>query len=197
MCIIRYMQGNVRKELKMSMGERVAPWVGAAFGIVLLAGLVVVLARSMPAKNERTPEPARPDVVVLKTEAMPADSGASHPAAVRHVYECIVDGQRIFSDQRCGPDAAVRAIQESNTFEPPQIPDEAADVPATSTQRRVSPDSNARLPENCDAYENEVERWDARMRQSYASSEGEYLRARRAEANEAFYACIRRRRSGG
>ena len=42
------------------MGERLAPWLGAAFGSVLLGGFMVLVARSMPVKNEHTSEPAPP-----------------------------------------------------------------------------------------------------------------------------------------
>jgi hypothetical protein len=153
----------------------------------------VLLARSMPGRNERASEPTLPDTVVLKSEALPAEQRATGPATERHVYECPEDGLRVFSDERCGTNATVRSVQESNTFTAPPIaaPTTVEAAPRLATAVRTD---TARSRKDCEPYEAEVKRWDERMRRGYRSAEGEYLRAQRSEANDAFYACIRRNR---
>jgi hypothetical protein len=109
------------------------PWV---LGGMLALGAVAAIAVGLP---DPTPggAPAAPNTAVSASnaQASPSAASAAHvaasadlsPAVVStnarpqlppgHVWECDVNGQRVFSDVQCGTHATVRQLTELNLFD--------------------------------------------------------------------------------
>jgi hypothetical protein len=109
------------------------PWV---LGGMLALGAVAAIAVGLP---DPTPEgaPTAPNTAVSASKAQAAPSAASvahaaAPAALSaaavatnarpqlppgQVWECDVNGQRVFSDVQCGTHATVRQLTELNVFD--------------------------------------------------------------------------------
>lgn len=120
---------------------------------MLALGAVAAIAVGLP---DSTPAgaPAAPNTAVTAGAAQAAQSAASaaHPAASTaaspvavatkarpqlppgQVWECEVNGQRVFSDVQCGAHATVRQLAELNVFDP-----SAAYGPATPRPYRDGP----------------------------------------------------------
>ena len=138
-----------------------------------------------------------PDVVV------PADDVG--PGAVG-VYECTVNGQRVLSDQPCGPDARVRVLEvdrpdprevarlQQQTWAAQSGATPAASVPMPQSSRRSGgAETMAANDGICRAIDQAIANLNARMRQGYTSQEGERLRAEwhRLQEQRADYDCGR------
>ena len=105
------------------------------------------------------------------------------------VYECVVSGQRVVSDRPCGagaqartlvvdqPDPREAARLRQQQWKAQQQSARAYATPAASgaTAAVATESANAGA---CAAVDQAIEALNARMRQAYSSSEGEYLRER-------------------
>jgi hypothetical protein len=109
------------------------PWV---LGGILALGAVAAFAVGLP---DPTPggAPTAPNTAVSASTAQPVPSAASatHPAAPAdlspvvvsrnarpqlppgQVWECDINGQRVFSDVQCGTQATVRQLTELHVFD--------------------------------------------------------------------------------
>jgi hypothetical protein len=107
------------------------PWV---LGGMLALGAVAALAVGVP---DATPGGAPPEPTSASTTAPAAPGAAStlHPAAPAdlspvvvstharpqlppgQVWECVINGQRVFSDTQCGTRATVRQLAEMNVID--------------------------------------------------------------------------------
>jgi hypothetical protein len=107
------------------------PWV---LGGMLALGTVAALAAGLP---DATPGGAPPEPTSASTTAPAAPGAAStlHPAAPAdlspvvvstharpqlppgQVWECVINGQRVFSDTQCGTRATVRQLAEMNVID--------------------------------------------------------------------------------
>jgi hypothetical protein len=102
------------------------------------------------------------------------------------VYECTVNGQRVASDQPCGPGAQLRTLtvdhpdpsevtaQQQRTWLAQQTTDDTSNSRANGSQ---AVDPAAANQSACAAVERQIAALNARMRQGYTSQEGEWLRA--------------------
>ena len=131
---------------------------------------------------------------------VPAERAAADGArqSAVSVYECIVNGQRVLSDQPCGPEARARTVvidqpdpqevlrQQQRTWAAQQGAGPRADgsVERAATVRSAVPSSMAQatpqaLPNQgaCAAIDQAIANLNSRMRAGYTSQEGEWLRA--------------------
>lgn len=102
------------------------PWICGALLLAIAAIAPAVAAPpATPAAVAQTPVkaaavPPVPTTPVAAREALPAGE----------VWECVVNGERIFSDTRCGAHPTVRQLNAVNTMEAtPILPPEAFDPP--------------------------------------------------------------------
>lgn len=162
-------------------------WIIACILVVTIVGAFRVAATSGPHSADALPpqEPSQPALPV--TDAVPRPSERPNPEkaelAYSTVFECRTEGQRVFSDRRCGPNVEVRAIgvpnrmdaQDTSILSTPEAVlarsqyerRDATDVPATGGNQG-----------ECQALEQEKNSIDARMRSGYTSQEGEWYRER-------------------
>jgi len=134
-----------------------------------------------------SPSPSSP--LIVSTSAAPQGS------SIAEVYECEKDGQRILSDQPCGPSADVVKVMAPNRMNAQDTSSLYRDLPsgrsyATPRPRRASYDDESRICQSIDAQINAI---NTRMRQAYTSWEGEQLRRRLRQLSDERYdaRCIR------
>ena len=109
------------------------PWVlGAMLALGAVAAIAVGLPDPTPADAPTAPNTAAPAGTARAAQsaaaahpAAPADSSSVAVAAKPRpqlppgqVWECEVNGQRVFSDVQCGAHATVRQLTELNVFDP-------------------------------------------------------------------------------
>jgi hypothetical protein len=124
---------------------------------------------------------------------VPAERAAADGArqSAVSVYECIVNGQRVLSDQPCGPEARARTVvidqpdpqevlrQQQRTWAAQSGTTPAAPVPAPQSSRRSGgAEAMAANEQACRWVDEAIANLNARMRQGYTSQEGEYYRKR-------------------
>ena len=107
------------------------------------------------------------------------------------VFECMKDGQRIFSDRRCGPSVEVRVIGPSNRMDrqDTSILSTPEAVLARSQYERQDAEmlaSDTHQAE-CQALEQEKDSINARMRSGYTSPQGEWFRERLRTIGDRYY----------
>jgi hypothetical protein len=165
--------------------------------IILVVALHVAVPRSTAADvRTAAPSPALPpttsEVVGLGERFRAAPSRNPDQWLVESVFECRQGGVTVFSDHRCGADAAVRAIRAPNLMEatPVYSNEEGAPAPiqaAPQIQIQASMSRGGTHDEICREIELEKDRIDARMREGYSSGEGEILRERRNSLSSRYY----------
>lgn len=107
------------------------------------------------------------------------------------VFECRVNGQRIYSDQRCGSMSEEHPIQAPNRMD-------AQDTGILSSPEEVLARSRSELgyalepvvdtgADECTRIEDEQNSIDARMRKGYTASEGEWFRSRLRVLSARYY----------
>jgi hypothetical protein len=112
-------------------------------------------------------------------------------ARIATVFECRVRGQRIYSDQRCGPEADERPIQAPNRMDSQDTsilssPDVVLERSRSERGSTEEPVVNSARSE-CDRIEQEKNSINARMREGYGSPEGERLRDRLRLLGDRYY----------
>ena len=115
----------------------------------------------------------------------PPEASLERPAAdtrIATVFECRVNGQRIYSDQRCGSKAEEHSIQAPNRMDPQDT--SMLSSPEAVLARSRSERTYAEVPvidparADCSSIEEEKNSINARMRAGYTSPEGEWFRDR-------------------
>ena len=125
------------------------------------------------------PPPAVPRVASDFTERAPA-APAHHAGVIASVYECRTGGRRVFSDERCGSDARVRAIQAPSRMDAQdtRILAEPVLEPVRFNAPETGSGSAADNRAECMSLESQRDAINARMREGYGAGEGEILRER-------------------
>lgn len=173
--------------------------IGAIFIGVLgtaLFGIVLWLTRHI---DHPTEQQAAVSQVSVPREASLQQSysvaSAEATAAPSHqVFECVVNGQHVYSDYPCDTTRQTRNVTPQNVYA------------TTTTMYPESPDANYSTPqtrrgeeamkptEDCSEFETSVKRIDERMRHGYGEPEGEMLRGQRRQAATARDDCKRHNR---
>lgn len=115
--------------------------------------------------------------------------GAS-PSSIAQVYECRVNGQRVFSDQPCAADAAQRDITVQNSV---NARDAVIDYrPTSSTQAKrkstsVVAEAKEKRQMRCEALQDEKSSLTSRLRAGYNVKQGERLRDRLRKVDSQYY----------
>jgi hypothetical protein len=124
--------------------------------------------------------------------AIPAAAPSDSPTVLRHVFQCVVQGQRVFSDSQCAPDAKTVAIPESNRMPPPPLV-YSPGVDLRGPVRIDDEETEAAIvgKKNCAYIEQAIERLDERMRHGYGSVEGERLHQLHRDLNSQLDDCKR------
>lgn len=177
---------------------------GVAFGALVLGGQfaggperqaltgevgsVAETAESNPAGEDQQAR-AEPTITAPDNQAtMPRSIGGR--TSVVHLYDCVVDGQRVFTDQPCvgegqartlvvaQPEPREAALQQQRLWrEQQQV---ARTIASSRLRYQGSSPAVESLPSNqasCQSIDQAIERLNTRMRQRYSSWEGEQLRA--------------------
>lgn len=148
-------------------------------------------AISEPAAANQDSPIAEPLNAPSTEAASPSEPEAPLRAPSGTAYECLKDGQRVFSDYPCGDSAKTRDVTPQNVYVAPSYP-QRQPVAIYNDQRQTRAAES--YQEDCTPYEDDVRRIDARMRSGYTSAEGEWLREQRRRATGARDDCQRRNR---
>lgn len=101
------------------------------------------------------------------------------PAMAAHVYECNVEGKRVFSDQPCGTDARQREIGTSNRMEAQDTSILQRHEPAPKRPSTAAADDDTeRRREACNRLREQKEEIRTRMRLGYTAAQGIRLEER-------------------
>jgi hypothetical protein len=177
------------------------PWLLALGVVVGVLGLAWLSLEPSSESMLTPPEPQALSAVEPAVEPLPLTTlrpDVTSPAvpvprgAVR-VYQCVLAGQKVLSDQPCGPDAVERIVdtRELNTFRETPLPMAARPVLQQPAPTGAAPQvpSQPVQPGNaqqCEQILAWIDRINARMRQGYTSQQGEWLRAQWHKAKNAY-----------
>jgi len=157
--------------------------------IFMLRENVNPLTAAAPAAAAATAGTSLPggDVRGAAYSAVPAPGNIE---TIATVYECSVDGHRMFSDQRCGRGARARDIHAPNRMD--AMDTGTLDEPVSATTQFAQPPAfQVRAPEDntaeCTAIEQEKDSINAHMREGYSAAEGEHLRERLRRLDDRYY----------
>lgn len=110
---------------------------------------------------------------------------------IARIYECTIDGQRVFSDQVCAADARQRDISAPNRMTARETAigyRAAAESTGTARSRAAAELSNGDVPQaRCAALLRDKNYINSRMRAGYTNNEGEHLRARLRLIDSEYY----------
>jgi hypothetical protein len=114
------------------------------------------------------------------------------PSHAAQVYECKVNGQRIFSDQPCAADAAKREVTESNTMSAREanIGYRSSAIKTTDTKRQRSAEADHTADKRlarCAKLNNDKLTVNSKLRAGYKNNEGERLRDRLRKLDGEYY----------
>lgn len=123
------------------------------------------------------------------------DVGAATPQRtepiIARVYECVINGQRVFSDQVCAADARQRDISAPNRMAAQEaaIGYRAVGKSSAIARQRVDAESSNDdvKRSQCDALLQDKNYINSRMRAGYTNNEGERLRARLRKIDSDYY----------
>jgi hypothetical protein len=77
---------------------------------------------SLPGGAALSSAAARPAPTAIGGERSPQSASVAHtPLAAGQVWQCVIDGQRIFSDAPCGEHASIRQLRELNVMDAPPV----------------------------------------------------------------------------
>jgi hypothetical protein len=106
-------------------------------------------------------------------------------SATTQVYECKVEGRRIFSDQPCAADAKQRDIGESNRMDAQPVSITTPDAPVKKKRVVDSSDKKQRVA-RCNRIREQLENIRSQERAGYTAKQGERLRERRVKLDEQY-----------
>jgi hypothetical protein len=172
------------------------PWILGGLLIVLVAVAIGC------ASSDQSGPPASAPLSQSSAVPLPAEfsrpptltarnSGPPAPAPHR-VWECMVNGQRTFSDSPCGTTSTIRQLSEINRMDPtpapasvtndnPPSPSYAPNYTVQSYDRSMN-DSSV-----CEGLKEEVNAIHERMRHLYTNPEGNYYRAQLRKISDRQY----------
>jgi hypothetical protein len=163
--------------------------VAVVAAIFMLRSNVDALTAAAPAAAAPTPGISLPggEVRGAASSAVPAPGDIE---TIATVYECSVDGHRMFSDQRCGRGARARDIHAPNRMDPTDT--SILDEPVSAAAQFAQPPAyQVRVPHDdtaeCAAIEQEKASINAHMREGYSAAEGERLRERLRRLDDRYY----------
>jgi hypothetical protein len=124
----------------------------ATFAVAISVGWTKDSApNGSPALSQTTTHPLRDAQVTTAPAGAPAPASAPTPAVAqihrvtppieqhRQIWECTINGQKTFSDYRCGDKPSLREIGPINIMDPtPILPRSRSYVPESSGQPRYS-----------------------------------------------------------
>jgi hypothetical protein len=116
--------------------------------------------------------------------------GGMSSATAPQVYECRINGQRVFSDQRCAADATQREMPQSNTMSAREAAIGYRSTTKTPTKRKSAPDevdAQAKRRARCEALRNDKSTLTSRLRAGYNVKQGERLRDRLRKVDGEYY----------
>ena len=122
--------------------------------------------------------------------AMLRCDGASPPTPTTHVYECRVNGQRLFSDQPCAAEAMQRDITVQNQISAQEAAIGYRSSSPVSTKRKSAPDEtgpNSKRQARCAVLLNDKRYLTSRLRAGYTNNQGERLRDRLRKVDSQYY----------
>jgi hypothetical protein len=92
---------------------------GLVIALVLAAQTLSAQTSAEPTPAAQTPVTQSPNVQTQSVQTLSAQSLAPpHPALpAGQVWQCIRDGQRVFSDTRCGEGATIRQLNDTNRMD--------------------------------------------------------------------------------
>jgi hypothetical protein len=164
------------------------PWILGGLVVAIAAVGLIVASINKDDFDVRSPKirPAAESVAPSPIPALPALVASRAMPTVgtpRRVWECVVNGQKTFSDAPCGVGSTVRELSPVNRMNPTPTPPPGNYVnppspnysPAYEPQYSNESTSNAGLCEGLDA---EVKAINERTRHRYTNPEGEYYRDR-------------------
>jgi hypothetical protein len=173
-------------------------WLITSALVVAVVGALHAFGGSSPSSNS-TSSPqtviSAPLLAQVESDAprLPSHANPEAPADARiaTVFECRVNGQRIYSDQRCGSNADEHPILGPNRMDAQNT--NILSSPAEVLARSRSERTNAREPvfdatrSECGSIEQQKKSINARMREGYTSSEGEWFRDRLRALDTRYY----------
>jgi hypothetical protein len=117
---------------------------------------------------------------------------ATLPTHAAEVYECRVNGQRIFSDQPCAADAAKREVTAANTMSAHEASIGYRSSAAQKTERKLPRKSDVddvgekRLA-RCTKLSNDKQTINSKLRAGYSNAQGERLHDRLRKVDNDYY----------
>jgi hypothetical protein len=145
-------------------------WLRSLLGVAAIVAVPVILVIALRSAYQSSPDPGGVDRSAFDYQ-QPKE-------ALPPIYECHKGGQVIYSGQPCGPDAVRHDVdaRKTNTYT-----SEASEV---SRSQANAPALSDRQGDECAQVQEEIGQINARMRQSYSSSEGEWYRERLRKLND-------------
>jgi hypothetical protein len=175
-----------------SADRDIFPWV--------LGGLLIVLAAIAIGYTSNNKSDLSTSVPRIQSSAAPLPAAVARPSTVtvrnsgaptlvpRRVWECAVNGQRIFSDSPCGTTSTIRQLSATNRMDPapvlPSVTYYNPPSPGYEPNYTQSYDNSANESSVCEGLKESVNAIHERMRHLYTNPEGNYYRARLREISD-------------
>jgi hypothetical protein len=173
-------------------------WIITSALVVAVVGALHAFGGSSPSSNSTSspqtassaPFPAQAEIAAPRLSLHASAEGPAD-ARIATVFECRVNGQRIYSDQRCGSNANERPILAPNRMDAQDT--SILSSPDAVLARSRSERTNAREPvfdaarSECGNIEQQKNSINARMREGYTSPEGEWFRDRLRVLDARYY----------
>jgi hypothetical protein len=109
-----------------------------------------------------------------------------HNADATSVYECMINGQRVFSDQRCGNDAQQRKIDTPNSMPAADIRVSKTEQPIKARRANLGSDDYAKKRLACRRIREQIDAVHSHMRTGYNAAQGERLNDKLRKLNERY-----------
>jgi hypothetical protein len=175
------------------------PWILGVF-LIAASAIAAVITTSALTHSHTAMSAASLIIATAKSRAAapPPTSTARPPLPRDQVWQCVVNGQKTFSDSPCSNGASVRHLSQVNRMDAVVVPVPAASYnlpapeysPAFADPNTVDDANDSNL---CQTLKSEVRAINDRMRHAYSLRDGEYLRARLREISDLQYerTCLR------
>jgi hypothetical protein len=149
---------------------------------VLALGLVAYARWSTPAAEapgDVSSQGQLPHLGAARSSRDPPRPGKS--AVIATVFECETADHQVFSDRPCSENAQLREVNAPNGMRPTRIAASRATMSRSVAERPIPASDNAEPSARskhslCKSIDDQIDRINARMRQSYSASEGEWFR---------------------
>jgi hypothetical protein len=175
------------------------PWILGVF-LIAASAIVAVVATGGLTHSHMAMSAAASIIATAKSRAAasPPTSATRPPLPRDQVWQCVVNGQKTFSDSPCRNGASVRQLNQVNRMDAVAVPVPTPSYnlpapeysPAFADPNTVDDGNDSHL---CQTLKAEVRAINERMRHAYTLPDGEYFRARLREISDLQYerACLR------